>query len=222
MTTELVFTLIGLALVDSFNISTMWIIVVLLLGAQRPVQTGWSYVIGAFGTSMAILLALYFGASIAADSFADLTLWMRRVIFAGLAIGLVVLGIRKLKDRPRLQYELPAWVNPWTALGLGLLATIGDLPNSFPMFFAAERIVDADVHDGTAIALLAGYNVLYALPTLVILVVGLIFHDQLRDRLQRAHDRHIDGVSQRNYWVAGLYFLGAVASLVAMSTSFTS
>lgn len=216
MTTELVLTLTGLALIDSINISTMWIIIVLLLGAQKPVASGWSYVVGAFSASLSVLLVLYFGASFAADSFSDVSLWMRRVIFCGLAVGLVVLGIRKLSHRPRVEIQLPAWVNAWTALFLGVLATIGDLPNSFPMFFAVERIIDAQIGTGTAIALLFGYNFLYAFPTLVILVIGLIYYERLRDRMQRAYDRHVTAVSQRNPKTAAIYFVGATASCVVL------
>lgn len=150
------------------------------------------------------------------DSFSDVSLWMRRVIFGGLAVGLVVLGIRKLSHRPRVEIQLPAWVNAWTALFLGVLATIGDLPNSFPMFFAVERIIDAQIGTGTAIALLFGYNFLYAFPTLVILVIGLIYHERLRDRMQRAYDRHVTAVSQRNPKTAAIYFVGATASCVVL------
>lgn len=216
MSAELALTLTGLALIDSINISTMWIIIVLLLGAQKPVASGWSYVSGAFGTSLGVLLILYFGASFAADSFSDVSLWMRRVIFGGLGVGFVVLGVRRLSDRPRVEIQLPAWVNAWTAMFLGILATIGDLPNSFPMFFAVERIIDAQVETSTAVALLFGYNFLYAFPTLVILVVGLMYHERLRALMQRAYDRHVTGVSQRNLKTASLYFVGAAASFVVL------
>ena len=40
MTVGLLLTLVGLALLDSVNVSTIWIVVVILLAAKRPAATG--------------------------------------------------------------------------------------------------------------------------------------------------------------------------------------
>ena len=46
MTVGLLLTLVGLALLDSVNVSTIWIVVVILLAAKRPAATGWAYAVG--------------------------------------------------------------------------------------------------------------------------------------------------------------------------------
>ena len=70
-----------------------------------------------------------------------------------------------------------------------MLVTVADLPNAFPYLIAIERLVAADVPDGTALLVLAGYGVVYCLPCLVLLVAGTVHGDRVRRRLQRVYDR---------------------------------
>ncbi|MFC8666902.1 GAP family protein [Streptomyces sp. NPDC057199] len=216
MTPALLLTLIGLALVDSVNVSTIWIVIIIALSARRPVATGWAYATGAFITFLAFTIILYFGATLAEDWLSGLTLWFRRVLFAILTVALIALGIRKLKARQRKSYVLPPWVNAWTALPLGLLATLSDIPNAFPMFLAVERLVDVGVTPATAVPVLVGYTFVYALPTLIVLALGLIFKDRLRDRLQQLHNRYVFEESKPSWKIAGLYFIGAAVSFTIL------
>lgn len=216
MTTGLLFALIGLALLDSINVSTIWIVVVILLGAKRPVSTGWAYAAGAFVTFLVFTFLLYFGLSAAEEVLTGLTLWMRRILFTATTVVLIVLGARRFKARPRRGYGLPAWVNAWTALPLGLLATIGDIPNAFPMFLAVERLVDAGVDEATAVLVLIGYTAIYALPTLAVLVLGLFYKDGVRARLQALYTRYATGDTKPSPKIAVLFFAGAAASLTIL------
>ena len=92
--------------------------------------------------------------------------------------------------RPRLRRELvlPRWFTPATAAGLGVLMTGADPPNAFPYFIAIERLVTSDVDPGIALALLAAYSVVYCLPCLALLAIGLR-GGSLTRHLRRLHDR---------------------------------
>lgn len=216
MTPTLLLTLIGLALIDSINVSTIWIVVVILLGARRPAVTGWAYAAGAFITFLIFTSLLFFGLTVAGTWLTELTLWMRRILFAVMTIVFTVLGARRFRSRPRRGYGLPAWVNAWTAFPLGLLATISDIPNAFPMFLAIERLVDADITPATAIPILIGYTAIYALPTVAVLVLGLIYKDRLRTRLQTLYDRYATGDTKPSWKLATLFFVAAAASLTIL------
>ncbi|PPG37455.1 GAP family protein [Pseudoclavibacter sp. RFBA6] len=216
MSASLVWSLTGLALLDSINVSTIWVVVIILLAAKRPASTGWAYALGAFASFFAITLLLYFGATFAESMLADLTLWLRRILFTALAIFLLAIGIRKLKARPRKAFGLPSWVNAWTALPLGLLATLGDIPNAFPLFLAVERIIDAGIQPPIAVPLLAAYTAVYAFPTLVILILGLVLKDRVRGLLQRAYDRYATGETKPSWKLASLCFLGSAASVTTL------
>jgi hypothetical protein len=216
VTVSLALALGGLAVIDAVNLATIWVVVIILLAAQRPAATGWTFAFGAIGTFLAGTLLVYFGASYAGDLVADLALWMRRIVFSASAVTLVVMGIRRLKARERHGIELPAWVNPWSGLPLGVAATISDLPNAFPMFFAVERLIEADVDQPVATLALIGYTAVYALPTLFILVVGLAYKDRVRAQLQRLYDRFAVGPARASWKLALLYWAGAAACVAVL------
>lgn len=216
MTGGLLWGLTGLALLDSINATTIWIVVVILLGAKRPAPTGWAFMLGAAASFLAIALAFYFGLAFAGSVLEGFTLWLRRLLFAGLAVALVVMGLRRLKPRERKGYTLPPWVNAWSALPFGVLATVGDLPNAFPMVLAVERLIDADIPAPAAAAVLVGYTLIYALPSALILAAGLAFNEELREQLQSMLSGHTSGTAEPSLKAAAAYFTGAAASLAVL------
>ncbi|MFB9660327.1 GAP family protein [Glycomyces mayteni] len=216
MTGGLVWSLTGLALLDSVNAATIWIVIVILLGARRPAPTGWAFMLGAFASFLAIALMFYFGLSFADSVLDGLTLWLRRLLFAGLAVALVAMGVRRLRPRERKAYTLPPWVNAWSALPFGVLATLGDLPNAFPMVLAVERLIDARLPAPAAVAVLIAYTLVYALPATLILAAGLAFNDDLRSQLDTILKGHTTGTAAPNPKTAAACFAGAAVSLAVL------
>lgn len=206
-------TLAGLAVLDSLNTSTMLAAAVIVLTARRPAATGWAYLAGAVLAFYLAATALLLGASAAEDAVAEFSTWARRAIFAALAAFLVWLGLRRLRTRrKRPPVRLPEWVNPWSAAGLGVLTTAADLPSAFPLFFAVSRLVDAPLGSGQGFALLAGYTVVYALPTLAVFLLALRLKDRMRDRLEQLASGYGEGEVAASRPIAGLYFAAATAS----------
>jgi hypothetical protein len=216
VTGGLLWGLTGLALLDSVNATTIWIVVLILLGAKRPAPTGWAFMLGAAVSFLAFALMFYFGLSFADSALEGFTLWLRRLLFAGLAVALVVMGVRRLKARERKGYALPSWANAWSALPFGVLATVGDLPNAFPMVLAVERLIEADVAVPAAVAVLMGYTLVYALPSAVILAAGLAFNEELREQLQSMLGGRTSGTAEPSPKTAAACFAGAAASLVVL------
>ncbi|MEU6250513.1 GAP family protein [Glycomyces sp. NPDC047010] len=217
MTGGLLWSLTGLALLDSVNAATIWIVIVILLGARRPAPTGWAFMLGAFASFLVISLMFYFGLSFADSVLDGFTLWLRRLLFAGLAVALIVMGVRRLRPRERKGYTLPSWVNAWTAVPFGLLATLGDLPNAFPMLLAVERLIDAHIPAPAAVAVLIGYTLVYALPAALILAAGLAFNDELREQLQSMLKGRTTGTAAPSPKTAAACFAGAAASLAVLA-----
>jgi hypothetical protein len=216
VTAGLLWGLTGLALLDSVNAATIWIVIVILLGARRPAPTGWMFMLGAAASFLAFTLSFYFGLSLAESVLDGFTLWLRRLLFAGLAVALVVMGARRLRTRERKGYALPPWVNAWSALPFGVLATLGDLPNAFPMLLAVERLIDADIPAPTAVVVLVGYTGVYALPSALILAAGLAFNEELRGQLDSMLDSRTSGTAAPSPGAAVACFVGAAASLAVL------
>lgn len=212
MTAGLVWGLVGLALLDSLNTSTLLVVVVVLLLARRPVLSAWLYLAGAVGSFLLLALGLYLGASGAAAAVAGGTLLVRRVALLLVAVLLGVLAVRRLRERPRRALDLPRWFSPATAAVVGVLATLADLPTAFPLFLAVERLTAAGVERGDGVLAVLGYTAVYALPALVALLVVSVLRERLRPGLARVRDLVGAGPVPRSVPVAVLLALGALAA----------
>lgn len=203
MTPALIAGIAGLALLDSLNPATIVAVTLVLIAApRRPALVAGAAVLGAALTVFVAGAALFLTAGAAAGAVDGIVIGLRFVAFGAAGIALIVAGIRRLRDRPRRAIELPAWFSPWTALPFGILLTAADLPNAFPYFIAIERMVATEVPLGTGLMILAGYTVIYCLPCLILLAVGLTHGPRVRERLQRLVDRLGTGTAKRSIPIA--------------------
>ena len=188
MTWELGGSITGLAALDSLNPATLVAISLILLGSRRrPLPEALGFVLGAFATVFLIGLALYVGAEAAASSITGALTWLRRGALGLAALMLFVSGARSLRMRYRSAIGLPDWFTPVTAAGLGVLMTGADLPNAFPYFIAIERLLAAGTTTSLAVVVLLAYSLVYCLPCLVLLILGLRHGDRVMGGLRRLH-----------------------------------
>ncbi|MFB2581321.1 GAP family protein [Herbiconiux sp. P15] len=216
MSAALLLAIAGLAVLDSFNPATIVAVTLILLAApRRPGLTALVTVLGAALTVFAAGAALYLGAGAAAGAVDGIVQGIRYVAFAAAGLVLVLSGIRRFRTRPRTPIALPAWFTPWTALPFGALLTGADLPNAFPYFIAIERLLDADLSPGEGLLIIAGYAVIYCLPCLVLLAVGLLARRRTHALLSRITTRLGTGEVKASPVVAVTLILlgGLVASL---------
>ncbi|ASN22078.1 GAP family protein [Arthrobacter sp. YN] len=214
MTAGLLWAILGLGLADSLNPATIVTITLILLTVRKhPVTSALSFVVGALSTVFILGAVIFLGAGAAADTVSDGLVWLRRIVFLVAAVTLFITGYRRLKDRPRKGIGLPSWFGIGTAFPFGVLVTGADLPNAFPYFIAIERMVDADTSTGTGLLVLAGYAIIYCVPCLILLALGIAHGDKVRERLQKVYDRFATGTTQRSVAAAVLYLLLGVGVL---------
>lgn len=203
----------GLALLDAVVTSTIYITFAILLLARRPAATSLAYAFGQLTSFFLLTVLLYFGASFMADLLDVFTLWARRVVLFAAAVFFVVLAVRRLKARPRHGLHLPKWVNPWTAAPFGVMVMLMDLPFSFPMFLAVERLADTGVEVAGATAVLFGYTVVSSLPTVLLILVGLTFRARIRRPLERFAARISTGYTKPSWVMFTVHLSIAAVSL---------
>jgi Sap, sulfolipid-1-addressing protein len=180
----------GLAVLDSINPATIaGVALILLSPMRRPVRAALAYVTGAYVVVLVMGTVVFLSAGAAASEVSGGLVWIRRIAFAVAALALLLAAVRRLRDRRRGAVELPAWFSPWTAAPIGVLVTGTDLPNAFPYLVAIERLVAAEVPNGLGVVVLALYAVVYCLPCLVLLLIGVLHGERLRHRLRRVYDR---------------------------------
>ncbi|POH70909.1 hypothetical protein E3O57_05010 [Cryobacterium sp. TMN-39-2] len=214
VTAPLLLAIAGLAVLDSFNPATIVAVTLILLAApRRPVLTALATVLGAALTVFGAGAALFLGAGAASGAVDGIVQGIRYVAFAAAGLVLILAGIRRFRTRPRTPIALPAWFTPWTALPFGALLTGADLPNAFPYFIAIERLLNAGVTTGAGLLILAGYAVIYCLPCLVLLTVGILSHRRTHALLSRITTRLGTGdVTASPVIAVALILLGGVVA----------
>jgi hypothetical protein len=220
MTWHLAGSIAGLATLDSLNPATLVAITLILLSSRRrPLAEAVGFVIGAFATVFLLGLALYIGAEVAASSISGALTWLRRGAFGLAALVMFVSAAKSLRVRHRSAVGLPTWFTPVTASGLGVVMTGADLPNAFPYFIAIERILAAGIATSTAVLVLAVYALVYCLPCLVLLAMGLRRGERVVGALRRLHDRFdTDAAIPPSRWRAAAHFIaGVVLTAIAVS-----
>ncbi|MGY1592645.1 GAP family protein [Geodermatophilus sp. SYSU D00708] len=218
MTPALLLGIAGLAALDSLNPATIaGVALILLAPLQRRLATALAYVAGAYLTVLAIGVAVYAGADLAADVVTGGLAWVRRGAFGLAALLLLIAAVRRLRPQQRSAVVLPRWFGPWTAAPVGVLVTAADLPNAFPYLIGIERLVTAAVPLTTGLWVLAGYAIVYCLPCLVLLAVGTLRGERVRRRLQRVYDRigRPRTVPRSIPAALGLVLLGAAVAVIA-------
>lgn len=186
MNISLLGAIAGLAVLDAVNPAAIAAVTLILIAApDRPGRTALSTVLGGALTVFTAGAVLFLAAGAAADTVDGIVIGLRYVAFAAAGIALIVAGIRRLRPRQRTAIQLPAWFTPWTALPFGVLLTGADLPNAFPYFIAIERLIDAQATPTEGLFVLAGYAVIYCLPCLGLLIVGLLARRRTRAFLER-------------------------------------
>ena len=220
LTAGLVWTITGLAALDSLNPATIaGVTLILLAPLRRPGLTALAYVAGAYLVVLAVGSGLFVGSAELAESVNGAAAWVRRGALLLAALVLVVSGLRRMRTRTRTAIVLPSWFGPWTAAPLGVLVTGADLPNAFPYLIAIGRLNAAGVPTGTGLGVLALYSLVYCLPCLVLLVAGLVWRRPITGRLQQIYDR-LGGrrLQPRSVPAAlGLLLLGLAVAVLALT-----
>jgi cytochrome c biogenesis protein CcdA len=214
MTPALLAAIAGLALLDAFNPATIGgVALILLAPGTKQERTAAAFVAGAYLTVFGAGVAVFLGADAAAAAFDSGLDWIRRIALTAAATALLVAGARRLRPSVRKAVTLPAWITPLTAPLLALLVTLADLPNAFPYLVAIERLLVAEVPTGTAVLVLAGYAVIYCLPCLLLLILGVSHGPRVRARLSGIYERFgTERKQPRSFLVAGGY--GALAAVI--------
>lgn len=181
MSASLLTGIVLLALLDSLSPVTITAVTLILVsGAHRPIRTAAVVVLGAASTVFAAGAVLFLSVGSAANAINGTVAVLRILAFGAMGVALVVAGIRRFRDRSRRSFSLPDWFTEWTALPLGVVITAADLPNAFPYFIAIERMVSAGVQPIVGLIILAGYAVLYCLPCLLLIAIGIVARKRIK------------------------------------------
>ena len=183
---ELWAVLVPLLITDVLN-PVLFAFLVYAAGSRQPVANSAALLAGHtlayFGAGL--VLALGF------DSIADRLENPRNIDYViGLVVGclLLLVALRSRNQAPRRPVEAGARLTPAKALGIGAIVNFVGIPFALPYFAAVDQILKADLDATGALAVLAGYNLLYALPFVIVPVAIAVYGEKSGPLLQRVND----------------------------------
>ncbi|MGL4608923.1 MAG: GAP family protein [Trueperaceae bacterium] len=165
-------TLLGL--LDSLNPATI-IAMVFLLSTANPSPRTISFLLGVGITYFVCGLLVHFGLSSVFDYVQTfLASTWGYVSRAVLGVGLVGASLWLYYKKSESSTKTPTAIHPLATFFFGVTSTISDMPTAFPYLVALERISTINPDFITTFILLLYYNILYALPALILLFSYLI------------------------------------------------
>lgn len=159
---ELWMTLIPILIADLVN-PVLFAFLVYAAGTNRPVVNSCAVLLGH-------TLAYYVAGVVIAigiEQISDHLSNPQQIDYIiGFVIGVILLWVGYLswKTEKTEQVEESRTMTPLSAIGLGMIVNFMGLPFALPYFAALDQILKADLSVMTSLGVLAGYNVLYALP----------------------------------------------------------
>jgi cytochrome c biogenesis protein CcdA len=153
-------------------------------GTRRPVVTSAAMLLGH--------TAAYFGAGIViALGLEKITHYLANPSSIDYLIALIVgllllwLALPKAKKPETKRPEESGSMTPLSAFGLGAVINFIGIPFALPYFAAIDQILKANLATGDTLVLLVAYNLVYALPFLVVPVLVASLGERSRPVLQR-------------------------------------
>lgn len=214
MTLGLFTTLLLLALLDSLNPITIAGAVFLLL-TPRPVPRTVTFIVGACLAYFAGGALLYLGLGAVFERVLGYLsgAWVH-VLLVGVGVALVAAAVWMERSPPREGSSGKGRIkglHPAVTFLIGANVTASDLPTAFPLIAGVERMTSAGLETPAALAALAFYVLVYALPLLLLLAGYLLLRGRSTTFLQAA-ERAMNRWS-RPVTIGTLYLLGALLVL---------
>jgi cytochrome c biogenesis protein CcdA len=172
--TSLIISLTLLGLVDSLNPATI-IAMVFLLSTAGPLPRTLSFLLGVGVTYFLCGLLIHLGFSGVFDYIQNFFKGTGGYI-AKAVLGVVLVGFSLyLHYKPQnSSFKTPTSIHPSATFVFGVVSTLSDMPTAFPYLVGLERISTVNPDIFTTLLLLVYYNILYALPALVLLFSYLL------------------------------------------------
>lgn len=189
----------------------LFAVMVYAAGTKRPVINSTALLLGhtlAYFTA-GIVLALGF------EQISHRLSHPQRIDYIiSLIIGILILAAvffwPKAGDGDQASYESYE-LTPAKSFGLGMVLNFIGIPFALPYFAALDQILKADFSVGQSLCVLVTYNLLYALPFMIVPVATAVFGERSRSFLEKMNN----GLSRTsNYLMPILLILLGIALTV--------
>ena len=184
--TEIWSILIPILLTDVVN-PVLFAFMVYAVGSERPLVNSGSMLLGHTAAYFTGGIVLAMGL----ESITDRLLNPHRMdYFISLVAGLLLLGVayKLARSTGRKEPDQAKGLTPLSAFGTGAVINFVGLPFAIPYFAAISQILKLEVPVVESLSLLAGYNLIYMAPFLVIPGLYLLIGERSKPILEEINN----------------------------------
>lgn len=183
---EIWITLAPILIVDVLN-PALFAVMVYAAGSRRPVLNSSAILLGHTLAYFSAGIILALGLEKITERLADPRI---SDFVIELLIGILLLwaAFRTGNNSDKQQNTNIPELTPLTAVGYGIIVNFIGIPFALPYFAVLDQILKADMSTLTAIMVLITYNLLYALPFMVVPVFTAISGERSQPILQRINN----------------------------------
>ena len=178
--------LLPILLTDVFN-PVLFIFMVYAAGTRRPVVASAAMLLGHTVTYFVVGIGIAVGLGRISERLAN-PLSIDFVIQFVIALVLLWLALRTRKDTGKRPDEQTPEFTPWSAFGFGAIVNIIGIPFAVPYFAAIGQFLKSDLSTGGVLVALLLYNLVYALPFLMIPVMTAVMGERSKPILARVNN----------------------------------
>jgi len=190
---ELWTVLLPILLTDVVN-PVLFAFMVYAVGTERPVGNSVAALLGHTASYLSFGIGLAFAFEAITERLAN----PQPLDFGlGLVVGVLLLWVAWRVARAKPQEETAPQVERLTlfkAFGMGAIINIVGIPFALPYFAAIDQILKANLSIADSVMMLAGYNLIYALPFLIVPGLALALGEASQPVLARINDK-LDRIS---------------------------
>ncbi|MEZ5468310.1 MAG: GAP family protein [Lysobacterales bacterium] len=204
-------TIIGvliLALIDSVNPSAIVVALYLLAGADSRVAVRIGvYVAAIYLTYLSLGALMLAGLGVLSPGLGEFMRSRAGLLIQGLVgLGLLIYAWTAPSGRSATQAPSPPpSAGGYIALALlGVTVTAMELPTAIPYFAAIALITEAQLSAYAQALILLGYNLIFVLPPILLLLGHLLLRNWLADSYATLRQKLESGARETLLWVAGL------------------
>jgi cytochrome c biogenesis protein CcdA len=194
-------TLFGLALLDSINPSALTVTVYLLLRGGFYAPRVLAYVSAVFATYLGIGALLMLGLGSLGAYVEGPAAYAVQGVVGALFLGYALLAPGKPREK---KVRTPRSLGLGAIFLLGVTVTVVEFSTAFPYLGALAILSNADLGVGGWLPILVGYNAIFVLPPLLLLVVCVAFGERARGVLERFKKRFEGGSRETLLWIVGI------------------
>lgn len=194
-------SLLGLALLDSFNPSALAVTIYLLLQGKPYASKVLTYVCAVFVSYLGVGVLLMLGLGSVWEYVDGSVAYAVQGVVGALLLGYALFAPDKppqKKARAPLAVGLPA------IFLLGVTITAVEFTTAFPYLGAIAILTNAEMGLAEWLPILVAYNAIFVLPPLVLMALYDAFGTRMGERFERWRERFESGSRGTLLWVLGI------------------